>query len=303
MGHMTRPAALAASPYRLDGPTIIAFSGGRTSGYMLRQILDAHDGVLPHDTHVAFCNTGKEMPATLDFVKEVSERWAVPITWLEYRYRPGQDGADGSTSFEIVNHNSASRQGEPFDQVIQAHGYLPNPVTRFCSAEMKIKTTSRWVRAVLGWDEWTSVVGLRADERHRVARQRARNDGGRERYQTAMPLADAGITKRDVVAFWASQPFDLRLPNVRGSTPAGNCDGCFLKAWPTIAGGIRDGWLDPEWWIGWESRPLGRSQPTTETFRSDRPSYARTAEIVRDQGDMIAAMADGGDAVDCACTD
>ena len=289
------------SPYLLDGPTIIAFSGGRTSGYMLRQILDAHGGALPEDAHVAFCNTGKEMPQTLDFVQEVGERWAVPITWLEYRYRAGQDGGNGGPGFEIVNHNSASRNGEPFDQVIAAHEYLPNPVTRFCSAEMKIKTTSRWVRATLGWEEWTSVVGLRADERHRVARQRTRNEAGKERYQVAMPLADAGVTKRDVIAFWSAQPFDLRLPNVRGSTPAGNCDLCFLKAWPTVAGLIREG-VDPSWWIAKETTALSKSAPTTATFRSDRPSYARTAEIVRDQGDMLADM-EGGDALDCACTD
>ena len=31
-------------PYKIDGPAIISFSGGRTSGFMLRQIIDAHGG-------------------------------------------------------------------------------------------------------------------------------------------------------------------------------------------------------------------------------------------------------------------
>ena len=41
---------------------------------MLHNILDAYDGKLPEDGIVTFSNTGKEMPETLDFVKECGER-------------------------------------------------------------------------------------------------------------------------------------------------------------------------------------------------------------------------------------
>ena len=44
-----------------------------------------------------------------------------------------------------------------------------------------------------------------------------------------MPLADAGITVRDVGAFWQVQPFNLDLLTVNGRTLEGNCDLCFLK--------------------------------------------------------------------------
>lgn len=71
--------------YKLPpGNTRISFSGGRTSAYMLHQILEAN-GDLPKRAKVVFANTGREMPATLDFVQECSERWNVPITWLEYK--------------------------------------------------------------------------------------------------------------------------------------------------------------------------------------------------------------------------
>jgi len=73
------------TPYTLpDGNVLVSFSGGRTSGYMLHEILQAN-GDLPSRCKVTFANTGREMPETLDFVQEVSERWAVPVTWLEYR--------------------------------------------------------------------------------------------------------------------------------------------------------------------------------------------------------------------------
>ncbi len=37
-------------PYFITGPTIISFSGGRTSAYMLHQILQAYSGTLPGET-------------------------------------------------------------------------------------------------------------------------------------------------------------------------------------------------------------------------------------------------------------
>lgn len=44
---------------------------------MLWRILQAHGGTLPDDIVVCFANTGREMPATLDFVRDIGERWDV----------------------------------------------------------------------------------------------------------------------------------------------------------------------------------------------------------------------------------
>lgn len=64
-----------------DGNVQVAFSGGRTSAYLLRQVLDANGG-LPDRAVVTFQNTGREMPQTLDFVQEVGER-ATTTTRME----------------------------------------------------------------------------------------------------------------------------------------------------------------------------------------------------------------------------
>ncbi|WBU27637.1 phosphoadenosine phosphosulfate reductase family protein [Rhodopseudomonas palustris] len=95
------------APYHLTGPALISFSGGRSSRYMLKQILDAHGGTLPDDVKVAFANTGREFPETLDFVAETAERYGVHIAWLEY-----DPASEHRTA--VVSHNSASRNGEPF---------------------------------------------------------------------------------------------------------------------------------------------------------------------------------------------
>ena len=127
------------SPYTLPGGNVlISFSGGRTSGYMLHKILEAN-GNLPDRVRVAFANTGREMPETLDFVQQCGERWNVKIDWLEY------DRQNGKVAFKKVNHNSASREGEPFDKLINFRQTLPNVTWRYCTVDMKVKTIRRFL--------------------------------------------------------------------------------------------------------------------------------------------------------------
>ncbi len=122
----------ALNPYLVDGPALISFSGGRTSAFLLKHILDAHGGHLPGDIIAVFSNTGKEHPATLDFVQACSEQWKVPIVWLEY-----DPTGEKQRKFRIVSHITASRNGEPFEALIQERKYLPNPVTRFCTSTLR----------------------------------------------------------------------------------------------------------------------------------------------------------------------
>jgi len=60
------------NPYLITEPTCISFSGGRTSAYMLYQVLQAHGGTMPDDGIVCFANTGKEEEATLDAISKRS---------------------------------------------------------------------------------------------------------------------------------------------------------------------------------------------------------------------------------------
>jgi len=214
------------NPYTLPGGNVqIAFSGGRSSAYMLHHILEANGG-LRSDVEVTFQNTGREANATLDFVAEVGQRWGVMITWLEYR--------PNAPFFEQIGHQAASRDGRPFQDLIRRKKYLPNQQARFCTIELKVRTAKRYLVS-LGWERWTNCVGFRADEPARLNKPPPK-----DRWTVWHPMADAGVSKHDVAAFWRDQPFDLQLANVNGKTPGGNCVDCFLKSEAVVAGYMRD---------------------------------------------------------------
>lgn len=297
------------NPYKIDGPAHISFSGGRTSAYMLHQILDAYDGKLPEDIPVVFANTGKERPETLEFIHRCATEWGVNIHWLEWKA-----GVPGKTS--VVDYETASRTGGPFAAFIKHSKNLPNSIRRSCTGHMKIKIIEWYLRKFLGMGDFDSVVGLRADEMHRVTRIRARQNGvGGDIY---CPLADAKKTARDVQKFWDNNSFDLNLINVNGRSPHGNCDLCFLKGVRILEGLIRENPESADWWIEQEEAMLpivaeriekrfGDMKGTTyfAQFRT-KETYRQLRDRVLAQGDLL-SLDNVGEEVDwgkpCHCTD
>lgn len=283
--------------FLIKEPTQVCTSGGRTSMLMLHEILEANGG-LPTNTIVSFQNTGKEVPETLDFIQECSQRWGVPIVWLEWDgfIPPGRNRCN----FRIVDRESCSKKGEPFERMIDALGYLPNPTQRLCTANLKVKTGAAYMRS-LGYEEWQNAMGIRADEMKRVAKLRSPNrdnDGG----EPWLPLADLGVTKRHVGAFWKRMPFDLRLLNNNGTTPEGNCDLCFLKGAKSVYSLIQQRPSKADWWIEQEHKTLARGDAgACSYFRADRPSYEQMKRYAAAQIDVIDLGLDDEPMVDCMC--
>ena len=253
---------------------------------MLWRILQEHDGKLPDDAIVIFANTGKEDEATLKFVHDCETNWNVPIVWVEY-----VNNENTKLNFKVVTYETASRNGEPFEAVIRKRQYLPNPVTRFCTTEMKIRTIHKYLKSI-GWDdhnENSDWIGIRADEPRRAAKF------ARER----IPLVVAGIGKGDVGDFWKSQPFDLGLPNFNGVTYHGNCDLCFLKGESQTRSLIAEKPERAIWWAKMEALALAlASKPSGALFRKDRDSYQHMMNYAKDQVPMF----DNPDeSIDCLC--
>lgn len=275
-----------SNPFEIKEPTVISFSGGRTSGFMLWKVLEAHNMSLPEDAKVIFANTGKEDEATLKFVHDCSVNWNVPIIWLEY-----QDHDDSKQRFKVVTYETASRNGEPFEAIIRKRQYLPNPVTRFCTAELKIRTIHKYLRSI-GWDDYdenSDWIGIRADEPRRAAKI------ARER----TPLVTAGIGKTDVGNFWKKQTFDLGLPNFNGVTYHGNCDLCFLKGESQTRSLIAEKPERAVWWAKMEAMAMA-SKPDGARFRKDRDSYQAMMNYAKDQMPMFDSP---DESIACFCGD
>ena len=286
---LTVASNTASDPYLIQGPALISFSGGRTSAFMLRQILNAHDGVLPDDVHVAFANTGKERPETLRFVHEVETQWGVPIHWIEWRATPTRAAGTASLAdwleahdperrmvdaagYARVGYNSASRAGEPFEALIAMKQRLPNWSERWCTELLKVGPLTA-LAAYFGWQPggYAEVIGLRHDEGHRILKAHANANFRWDRKlkrevprdppcRLLHPMSKARATKTDVLTFWLGptgrmeagvrpQGFDLGL-----QTHEGNCTLCFLKGRVLRKRIIRDLPGEASWWDGQEKR-------------------------------------------------
>ena len=279
-------------PFKISGQTCLLVSGGRTSAYLLRRTLDSNNG-LPDETVVIFCNTGKEEEASLRFVRDIGERWDVPIVWLEYR----DDGRFAEVTFE-----TASRNGEPFEAVIQQRGgILPNPRSRFCSSEMKTRTTHRYLRSI-GFTEWETFLGIRADEPKRVASFRFNPHPETKDEFVRIPLADDFITAGNDGEFWRTHGFDLELPNVGGRTMHGNCDLCFLKRGDQVFTLIAEKPERAVWWAKQEAKAAEVTDGNGRFFRIDRPSVTRMAEYAQQQQDFVGFEPDE-QTIGCLCGD
>jgi 3'-phosphoadenosine 5'-phosphosulfate sulfotransferase (PAPS reductase)/FAD synthetase len=138
--------------------------------------------------------------------------------------------------------------------------------------------STRYLRS-LGWERWLTAIGIRADERHRVPKKPAK-----ERFQPWHPLVAANVSKHDVALFWRRQDFDLQLPNVKGKTSLGNCDGCFLKSEASLAALARDYPERFAWWAKMEALTVengwGGKNPV---FNRNRP-YAQLGSFIERQG-------------------
>jgi len=277
------------NPFLITEPTVISFSGGRTSAYMLWRVLQSHGGKLPEDAIVCFANTGKEDEATLEFVRDCSKHWDVKIDWIEYRH--------DDLGFVKVDFETASRDGEPFEALIRKVQFLPSSAMRICTTHLKIRPFRKYLDSI-GIHRPVQFVGIRADEMRRVVKIRANPEAeGMERH---LPLAAAGVDVHAVNEFWSKQDFNLNLTTFNGRTLAGNCDLCYLKPASQILSLIKEKPERAVWWAKMESLNLEKQVNGNKQFSRDRPSYAQMLKFSKEQRDMFDP---DEQAISCFCGD
>ena len=188
---------------------LITFSGGRTSAFMA-VLLNQLPKYADWNKLFLFANTGKEMPETLDFVNQCANEFDIKIIWLEALV---QSGKGNGTQYNVVDYKSASRNGEPFADVISKYG-LPSKLWRHCTRELKDQPIHKFAKEHFG-GKYVTALGIRADEKHRISNKK----------NHIYPLAELNIDEKFIRDWWSKQSFDLKIADYQG-----NCDLCFLKS-------------------------------------------------------------------------
>lgn len=208
---------------------VIAFSGGKTSAYMAKKIIDMN---LPNEKVFIFANTGQEHPETYEFVHRCSVEFDIKINWVEAVTHHGQRKA---CTHKIVDYYTAARDGSIIEQVVKKYGIF-NKVFPYCTRELKLNPMKSFIRDHLGWknSEFVTALGIRSDEMDRV-------NPNYEKLRLWYPLLAEGITKKDIQKFWKEQPFNLEIPE-----HLGNCVWCYKKSDRKLLTIAKD---SPEWFL------------------------------------------------------
>lgn len=211
---------------------LVSFSGGRTSAFMLWWLMNKWPGRHEVEIKVVFANTGKEDEKTLQFVKDVQDKWGIPIQWVEYRPGPGKGWASNPAE---VKFETASRNGEPFEMMIAKLG-IPSSAAPFCSTVLKKRTILAYMRRI-GWRKFHTAIGIRNDEIDRMS-ENFRKD------RLVYPLISWWpMTKPEILNWWFRRRFNLEVPE-----GLGNCDNCWKKDFLTLAKNARAYPEKFSWW-------------------------------------------------------
>jgi len=188
-------------------------SGGRTSGFMDKFLLE-YEKYKNYDKLFVFLNTGKELEQTLEFVNRCDQEWSLNTVWIEAKIN--KEKGKG-TDFKIVDFETASRNGEPFEEMLKAYP-LPNTFVSNCTRELKQVPMEKYIKS-LGYKDVYTAMGIRYDERHRIS-----NTYKKQRLLYPL-IYDIQVDNSFIRKWWDDQPFDLKLKDYES-----NCDLCFKKS-------------------------------------------------------------------------
>lgn len=215
---------------------VVLFSGGRTSAFLSKYI---KKNPKYNNSIFVFMNTGKEREETLIFADKCDTEFNLNLIYLEAKIN-NEKGV--GTTYSVVDFNSASRNGEPFEAMLKKYP-LPNNKASNCTRELKQRPIDAYLRDNYKGFKIIKVVGIRYDEQHRKS-------VNAEIENTIYPLCDEfPVNSKFIRSWWSRQIFDLQLKDYEG-----NCDLCFKKSLKKRLTIIRENPKIADWWLEMEQR-------------------------------------------------
>lgn len=234
---------------------LISFSGGLTSAYMTKWLLDNLD-MNQYEIKVVFANTGREREETLEFIHNCDLQFGFNTIWVECITNP--EHGKGVCA-RVVTYETASRNGEPFEENIKKHG-ISNVRQPICTRELKTRTINAYMRTI-GWKKYHRAIGIRIDEIDRI-------NPNYKKERIIYPLVSMmPMRKSDIYKFWEKQPFTLNLKPYQG-----NSDCCFKKSLRKLLTIAKE---EPErfnWWVEMEQK-YGEYIPTSRNKCKSIPPF------------------------------
>jgi len=194
---------------------LVSFSGGETSAFMAQWLWKHKQDEF--EMLFVFANTGQENEETLEFIYKCENEFGFKINWIEADVK---EGKGNGTRFKVVNFETASRSGEPFEDVIKKYG-IPNTKFLHCTRELKMNPIKAYAKSIWGKEKYYLAIGIRIDEFDRM-------NPNKDKLRIIYPLISKEMqpmTKPMINFWWKQQPFRLNLKGYQG-----NCITCYKKS-------------------------------------------------------------------------
>jgi len=262
---------------------VVSFSGGRTSAYLCKLMIDTYG---KENVDFIYMDTGAEHPKTYEFIKNVNEFLNLNLICLRGDFN--QPLGKGH-KYKVVNIASIKSDLSPFTEMVNKYG-TPSISGKWCTSRMKEETHDKYCNDTYGKGGYQTWIGIRADEPKRLTGVGKRND---LRYMAEITDAE----KKDVLEFWAGQPFDLGVDEWLG-----NCVFCFKKSNLKLAAAQRD---EPELYLKWldmidgaKERPEQQRDSKHVMYRNKLTLPQLIATFDGSTGEEIKARIRGGKMID-----
>lgn len=225
-------------------PQVVSLSGGRTSGYLARIMQDKVEE-LGWNVHFVFMDTGAEAPETYEFIRNIVKHWGIKLTVIRTVVHPEMNVG---VTYREISIDEMGPDLHPWKDMIAKYG-VPTINTPYCTSRMKTEPHDKWCDDNFGKGNYTTWLGIRADEPQRLTYY----DPNFDMFSMDVPeerairyLAELDLAgKPQINEWWSKQPFDLGIEDY-----AGNCVFCIKKganklyaaaqAYPDMAQKFRD---------------------------------------------------------------